>query len=157
MFLLSIFIGENYSLEIFSLTAFRMQVARWKFYLSQRLECNRLVGCFISHRFSQMNRSLSANGGTTNACWQATDITEFTAIYHRVLHPSLAVTLCDLCMPKAFCGLEMCAKRLSELCALCERKKLPSESQAFFLTWRVCTYSHRKTQMNRTHSIPQRH
>ena len=25
-------------------------------------------------------------------------------------------------MPKAFCGLEMCAKRLSELCALCERK-----------------------------------
>jgi len=24
-------------------------------------------------------------------------------------------------MPKAFCGLELCAKRLSELCALCER------------------------------------
>ena len=29
-------------------------------------------------------------------------------------------------MPKAFCELEMCAKRLSELCALCERKKCPS-------------------------------
>ena len=29
-------------------------------------------------------------------------------------------------MPEAFCGLEMCAKRLSELCALCERKNLPS-------------------------------
>ena len=27
-------------------------------------------------------------------------------------------------MPKAFCELEMCAKRLSELCALCERKNL---------------------------------
>ena len=27
-------------------------------------------------------------------------------------------------MPKAFCGLEMCAKMLSELCALCERKNL---------------------------------
>ncbi|WP_449019486.1 hypothetical protein, partial [Prevotella jejuni] len=33
-----------------------------------------------------------------------------------------AVTLCVLCMPKAFCGLEMCAKNLRELCALCERK-----------------------------------
>ena len=33
--------------------------------------------------------------------------------------------LCELCMPKAFCVLETCAKRLSELCALCERKKLP--------------------------------
>ena len=28
-------------------------------------------------------------------------------------------------MPEAFCGLEMCAKRLSELCALCERKNSP--------------------------------
>ena len=27
-------------------------------------------------------------------------------------------------MPKAFCVLEMCAKMLSELCALCERKNL---------------------------------
>ena len=25
-------------------------------------------------------------------------------------------------MPKAFCGLEMCAKNLRELCALCERE-----------------------------------
>ena len=105
-------------------------------------------------------------------------------------------------MPKAFCELETCAKRLSELCALCKRKnlyevckqpnrgnltyhappcgggvgggatsswarncaqkvllnlcalwekKLPSESQAFFLTWRVRSLSHRRTQMNRTH------
>ena len=28
-------------------------------------------------------------------------------------------------MPKAFCEFETCAKRLSELCALCERKNLP--------------------------------
>ena len=28
-------------------------------------------------------------------------------------------------MPEAFCGLEMCAKRLSELRALCERKNSP--------------------------------
>ena len=25
-------------------------------------------------------------------------------------------------MPKAFCGLEMCAKKLRELCVLCEKK-----------------------------------
>ena len=48
-------------MDVLSLTEFRMQVARWEFYLSQRLERNRLVGCFISHRFLQMNRSLSAN------------------------------------------------------------------------------------------------
>ena len=28
-------------------------------------------------------------------------------------------------MPEAFCGLEMCAKKLRELCALCERKIYP--------------------------------
>ena len=29
-------------------------------------------------------------------------------------------------MPKAFCVLETCAKMLSELCALCERKNSPA-------------------------------
>jgi len=29
-------------------------------------------------------------------------------------------------MPEAFCGLEMCAKNLRELCALCERKTFPA-------------------------------
>ena len=38
-----------------------------------------------------------------------------------LLVSTLVETLCELCMPEAFCGLEMCAKRLSELCALCER------------------------------------
>jgi len=27
-------------------------------------------------------------------------------------HPTKAETLCVLCMPEAFCGLETCAKRL---------------------------------------------
>ena len=38
-------------------------------------------------------------------------------------------------MPKAFCGLETCAKRLSELCALCERKNSPASfANVLFLT-----------------------
>ena len=46
-------------------------------------------------------------------------------LFASLLVSSLAITLCDLCMPEAFCGLEMCAKKLSELCELCERKKCP--------------------------------
>ena len=46
-------------------------------------------------------------------------------LFASLLVSTIAETLCVLCMPKAFCGLEMCAKRLSELCALCERKKYP--------------------------------
>ena len=37
-------------------------------------------------------------------------------------------------MPEAFCGLEMCAKRLSELCVLCERKTYPRLSSVFFFS-----------------------
>ena len=37
----------------------------------------------------------------------------------------MAETLCVLCRPEAFCGLEMYAKNLRELCALCERKNYP--------------------------------
>ena len=38
-------------------------------------------------------------------------------------------------MPKAFCELEMCAKRLSELCVLCERKNSPANlKNVLFLT-----------------------
>ena len=59
-------------------------------------------------------------------------------------------------MPEAFCGFETVRKKvLLNLWDLWE-KKLPSESQALFLTWRVCSISHRFTQKNRTHSIPQR-
>ena len=48
--------------------------------------------------------------------------------------PTLAVTLCELCMPEAFCGLEMCAKKLRELCALCERKTYPHTPTMFFFS-----------------------
>ena len=43
-------------------------------------------------------------------------------LFASLLVSTIAETLCVLCMPKAFCVLEMCAKRLSELCALCEKK-----------------------------------
>ena len=98
---------------------------------------------------------------------------------HRTLQPILAETLCVLCMPKAFCGLETCAKKLRELCVLCERKNFqwtnacaknallnlwvlweiihPSDLLGCHLIARVRTFSHRITQMNRTHSISQRH
>ena len=71
-------------------------------------------------------------------------------------HPPLAITLCELCMPEAFCGLETVRlKPPWPPCALWEKnissiKEKPPhcESQAFF--------SHRFTQKNRTHSIPQK-
>jgi len=37
-------------------------------------------------------------------------------------------------MPEAFCGLEMCAKKLRELCVLCERKASANCSQTFFFS-----------------------
>ena len=37
-------------------------------------------------------------------------------------------------MPEAFCVLETCAKTLSELCALCERKNSPASLKMFFLS-----------------------
>ena len=139
----------------------------------------------------------------------------------RLLFVSLSVstiaeTLCDICMPKAFCGLEMCAKKLRELCALCERKiyplwektissvrersphascKQPNRGNLTYhappcgggvgggatsswarnvggkvllnlwVLWEIklpcesrnCSFSHRVTQMNRTHRVSQRH
>ena len=67
----------------------------------------------------------------------------------RLLFASLSVstiaeTLCVLCMPKAFCVLETVRlKPPWPPCALWE-KKLPSESQVFFLTWRERSISHRE-------------
>ena len=46
----------------------------------------------------------------------------------------MAETLCELCMPEAFCGLELCAKKLRELCALCERKTYPHTPTMFFFS-----------------------
>ena len=57
-------------------------------------------------------------------------------------------------MPEAFCELEMCAKRLSELCALCERKNSPAcclcvvsySGSILFLT-----DEHRRTDFTKVH------
>jgi len=77
--------------------------------------------------------------------------------YHRTLQPSLAVTLCDLCMPEAFCGLETVRlKPPWTPCALWE-KELPSDSHASHLIASVRSISHRFTQKNGTHKAPQRH
>ena len=58
--------------------------------------------------------------------------------------------LCEFCMPEAFCEFETAHQNvLLNLWVLWE-KKLLNES-------RNCSFSHRKTQKNRTHSIPQRH
>ena len=44
----------------------------------------------------------------------------------NIQHLSLAVTFCDICMPKAFCGIETVRKNvLLNLCALWE-KEIPS-------------------------------
>ena len=54
-----------------------------------------VVACFISHRFSQRDRSLSANRGNTQTSASRRQISQSViAIYHRTLHPSLAETLC---------------------------------------------------------------
>ena len=118
----------------------------------------------ISHRFTQKNRThrVQKDDGPSpfpSPEGKGSDHRDTPMANHQHLttisqHPSLAVMLCELCMPEAFCGLEMCAKKA--LCALWEIK-LPSNSQAFFLTWRVRSISHRRIQKNRIHSIPQRH
>ena len=58
-------------------------------------------------------------------------------LFASLLVSTIAETLCVLCMPKAFCGLEMCAKRLSELCALCERKTPHCEYPTIFLSQKI--------------------
>ena len=68
------------SLEIFSPTVFRTQEIRLVFYFSQ-----------IS---TDEQKPFCEQGEPTNVCRQTTVITEFTAMYHRTLQPSLAVMLC---------------------------------------------------------------
>ena len=50
-----------------------------------------------------------------------------------------------------------CAQKGSVKSVSSVREKLRSESHRPNLISRVCSFSHRKTQKNRTHSIPQRH
>ena len=105
------------------------------FLLSQRTIFSLTKDNLLSHRFTQMNRTHrgqkdsdpspdpSPEGKGSNH--RDTPMGWMQAAFASLLVSSLAVTLCELCMPKAFCGLKLCAKRLRELCALCERIKLP--------------------------------
>ena len=111
-------------------------------------EYRKVIGCFVSHRFSQMNRGLSANRESTQRDsgpspfpnWplplplprregrnhRDTPIRRTKASCCPLLVSTIAETLCVLCMPKAFCGLKTCAKMLCKLCGLCERKNSPA-------------------------------
>ena len=124
-----------------------------------------VVACFASHRFSQRDRSLSAN--RENALTMINGDR-----YHRTLQPSLAVTFCDICMLEAFCEIETVRKKgLLNLWVLWEKKnphelnstlkcsvksvssvrdKAPQRvSKMFFFS--------QSTQKNRTHKGAQRH
>ena len=99
----------------------------------------------ISHRFTQKNR--------THKGPQRHQVNR----YHRTLQLILVERpLCSLYAEGVLWARNVRQKAQWTLCALWE-KKLPSESQAVFLTWRVRSFSHRRTQMNRTHKGPQRH
>ena len=63
-----------------------------------------------------------------------TPIRRMSALHCSLLVSTIVETLCVLCMPEAFCGLEMRAKKLRELCALCERKASANCSQTFFFS-----------------------
>ena len=89
------------------------------------------------------------------------DCNVFSYLYQHLTpitqHPTEAVTVCDICMPEAFCEFETVRKKvLLNLWVLWE-KKLPSELFVCYLIEWVRSISHRKTQKNRTHSISQRH
>ena len=79
----------------------------------------RLVGNFISHRFSQMNRSLSTNRGNPQTPASRRQISQnVIAIYYRTLYPSLAETFCVI-------GWLNVSVHLCEVCSsvlFCERK-----------------------------------
>jgi len=38
-------------------------------------------------------------------------------------HPTIAVTLCVICMPEAFCGLETWVEKFCKICEFCEKNK----------------------------------
>ena len=65
--------------------------------------------------------------------------------------------LCEFCMPEAFCEIKTVRKNvLLNLWVLWE-KNLPSVRENTPPTCLQYSFTHRSTQMNRTHSIPQRH
>ena len=70
------------SLGVSSLTEFSTQESRWIFYLSQI--------------FTDEQKPFCEQGEPTNACRQTTDITEFTAMYHRTFQLKVAVRFCEI-------------------------------------------------------------
>ena len=50
---------------------------------------------------------------------------------------TIAETLCELCMPEAFCGIETLVERFCYICVLCERKNSPASHMRFIL-YRGC-------------------
>ena len=128
------------------------------------LECRRACSCCKFALFSKREGNWQKVGPSPfpspkgkGRDYRDTPMANHQHLTPIIQHPSLAVTLCELCMPEAFCGLETVRQKAQwTLCALWEIK-LPSDSQASFLTWRVRSFSHRRTQKNRTHKSPQRH
>jgi len=99
------------------------------------------LGALFLTDFHRTNRGLSVNRESTQMLINGDR-------YHRALHPILAVTFCVICMPEAFCGLEMCAKRFCYVCEFCERWNSPASlKNVLFLTeehrWTEHTKFHR--------------
>ena len=92
-------------------------------FFSQILERKKLVGNFISHRFSQMNRSLSAN--RENPQTPASDDK-----YHRTFLLILVISFCVI-------GLLNVSVRLCDFCSsvqFCEKKNARSSLEILSLT-----------------------
>ena len=131
---------------------------------SMRWHTNNSLGSFFSHRTHRFNRTFQPTFRTHRA--------PPAYIFHRTLHPPLAVTFCDICMLEAFCEIETVRKKvLLNLWVLWEKKnphelnstlkcsvksvssvrdKAPQRvSKMFFFS--------QSTQKNRTHKGAQRH
>ena len=90
----------------------------------------------FSHRKSQKNRTHKGQKDSgpspgpspegKGSDHRDTPIRRISALCCPLLVSTIVLTFCEFCMPEAFCELEMCAKMLSELCALCERKNSPA-------------------------------
>ena len=79
-----------------------------------------------------------------------TPIRRISALCCPLLVSTIVLTLCDICMPEAFCGLETVRKwGLLNLWALWE-KKLTSDLFACYLIESVLSFSHRRTQHKMT-------
>ena len=73
--------------------------------------------------------------------------------YHRTLQPPLAVTLCELCMPEAFCGLETVRQKAPwTLCALWEKNLTSVRDRMCVCEIEHWTYSQKMSIVFSNHS-----